>query len=300
MTSQYAAAPLLIHKDSTSERLQRLPLSGGRNAKSKYDEAWLTKLLFTHPELLPIREIDSVYANPIPVCTELLTRVGLIDVLYVTSSGRLVIAEAKLWRNPEARRKVVGQILDYAAELARWTYSDLEREVAKRRGSGELFSVVAAAAPELDEADFVDNVSRSLRDGRFLLLVCGDGIREEIRGIAEFLRRSTTLDLTFGIVELAIFATSRAERFIQPRVLAKTVTLDRLVVRVENGEGRVEEDIQDELEGRHPNGASARSRCSISGRSLPDRSDSTTPRSSHPSRAFSATFLCACRRHVPG
>ncbi len=35
-----------------------------------------------------------------------------------------MLVEAKLWRNPEARRKVIGQILDYAKELSRWNYED--------------------------------------------------------------------------------------------------------------------------------------------------------------------------------
>jgi hypothetical protein len=65
---------------------------------------------------------------------EISTAAGPIDVVYITPQGRLVIIETKLWRNPEARRKVVGQILDYAKELKGWTYSDLQRETSRRTG----------------------------------------------------------------------------------------------------------------------------------------------------------------------
>lgn len=233
MTSQFGT-PLLLRPDQPAERLQRIPLTSS-SADDSYDEAWLEDLLFQHPEALPIAEIDSAYTGPIPVCTQLSTRVGPLDVLYVTPEGRLVIVEAKLWRNPEARRKVIAQILDYAAELARWTYDDLQREVAKRTGRGpdSLFAIASAGAPGIDEAGFSDNVARSLREGRFLLLVCGDGIREDLVGIAGFLDRYTTLDLTLGLVELAIFATGDGARLVQPRVLAKTVTVRRQVVRLE-------------------------------------------------------------------
>ena len=63
---------------------------------------------------------------------DLNTPVGLLDILMVTPNGKLVIIETKLWRNPEARRKVIAQILDYAKELSRWNYEDLQRELNRR------------------------------------------------------------------------------------------------------------------------------------------------------------------------
>jgi len=59
-------------------------------------------------------------------------------ILY-ENGGRLAVVEVKLWRNPEARRKVVAQILDYAKELSNWDYEDLQREVSKRVGRKEIF-----------------------------------------------------------------------------------------------------------------------------------------------------------------
>jgi hypothetical protein len=50
----------------------------------------------------------------------------------VTPTGLPVLVECKLWRNPQGRREVVGQILDYAKELSRWSSSDLQREVSRR------------------------------------------------------------------------------------------------------------------------------------------------------------------------
>ena len=51
-------------------------------------------------------------------------------------TGRIIILEAKLWRNPESKRKVIAQILDYASELTRWSFEDLEREVSRRLDTG--------------------------------------------------------------------------------------------------------------------------------------------------------------------
>jgi hypothetical protein len=60
---------------------------------------------------------------------ELPTPAGYADNLYITETGNLALAECKLWRNPEARREVITQIIDYAHTLANWSYDELERAV---------------------------------------------------------------------------------------------------------------------------------------------------------------------------
>jgi hypothetical protein len=86
-------------------------------------EAHIQALIHEHPACLPIVEIDAMFSGPVPICTELNTPAGPIDNFMVTPSGLPVLIECKLWRNPEARREVVSQILDYAKELSRWSSS---------------------------------------------------------------------------------------------------------------------------------------------------------------------------------
>jgi RecB family endonuclease NucS len=116
--------------------LQQVPMDVPSESGA-FTEDWLQDQLFQHPRLLPTEDIDPAYSQLIPVCRELNTPAGPIDMVYVTPQGRLVLTETKLWRNPEARRKVIAQILDYAKELAQWTYEDLSREVNRApRASG--------------------------------------------------------------------------------------------------------------------------------------------------------------------
>ena len=60
-----------------------------------------------------------------PVSTDL---PGETVVLGVSPSGFLTIVETKLYRNPQSRREVLGQILDYCAQLTTWSYADLVDE----------------------------------------------------------------------------------------------------------------------------------------------------------------------------
>ena len=117
---------------------------------------------------------------------ELGTRAGSADALYrtvLTPTGRIILAEFKLWRNPGARREVIGQILDYAGVLASWSYDDLEREV-RNRTKRSPFEIVSEAHGSVQEHIFVDRVTRRLKRGEFLLLIIGDGIREGAEEIA--------------------------------------------------------------------------------------------------------------------
>lgn len=246
MSTQYMT-PLLITPDNQVRPLQKLLLSGD---KSTYNEAFIQKLAFGHPQCLPVTEIDRAFEGLIPVCMELNTPAGPLDILYVTPKGRLAVVEAKLWRNPEARRKVIGQVLDYAKELSLWDYEDLQREVSRATGrkGNVLYQIVADQFPETDEALFVDEVTRSLADGRFLLLILGDGIREGVAAIAQFLEEVGTLEFVFGLVELALYRCPDQSLLVQPRVLAKTTIFNRVVVTVGRDQLRLEVPAESEVE----------------------------------------------------
>lgn len=235
MRSQYGQ-PMIIRQESV-DSFRRVSLSA--DASGRYDEAFVQRLIFEHPETLPIGEIDDAFAPLIPVCTELNTPAGPLDALFVTPSGRLVIVEAKLWRNPEARRKVIAQVLDYAKELARWSYEDLQREINRRLGTkgNQLFQIATASTGDeiIEESEFVDAVSRVLCRGRFMLVIAGDGIREGAAAIAEFLGAVGHLEFVLALVELGFYENNKLGLLVQPRVLARTVEIQRSIISVAEG-----------------------------------------------------------------
>ena len=234
------ATPILLSAEG-AVRLSPLGLALGPDAIS---EAALQQLIQDHPDCLPIAEIDSLFGGPVPICTELNTTAGPIDNFMVTPSGLPVLVECKLWRNPEMRREVVSQILDYAKELSRWSSSDLQREASRRlgRAGNVLLELVREAGHEVDEADFNDALTNNLRRGRFLLLIVGDGIREGVEAITEYLQVHAGLHFTLGLVELPIFLTPAGDRLVVPRVLARTQTMVRTVVAAPEGMVVVDEE----------------------------------------------------------
>ena len=243
MTRQHSA-PLLLASDHTGGAIALVPMSrhAGSDAVS---EAEIQALVQAHPACLPIAEIDPVFVNPVPICTELVTAAGSIDNLMITSTGLPVLVECKLWRNPEGRREVVGQILDYAKELSRWSSSDLQRVVSQRlkRPGNVLLELVRAVDPTVDEIQFNDALTANLRRGRFLLLIVGDGIREGVEAIAEYLQAHAGLHFSLGLVELPIYMMPDGGRLVVPRVVARTTLVTRTVVATPEGYSLV--DVQD-------------------------------------------------------
>ncbi|MCX7834289.1 MAG: hypothetical protein N2490_08790 [Ignavibacteria bacterium] len=206
-------------------------------------EDWLHKFIFEYPEVLPIDEIDSSYAPLIPIGREIPTSVGSIDNLYISPDGYLTLVETKLWRNPEAKREVVGQILDYAKELTTWTFSKLNESVKKSNETLHSSSkgiVEIMKDFDLIEEDYeqiiIDNIERNLKRGRMLLLIVGDGIRESVEEMVEYLQNSAQLQFTLGLIELQLYRNPNDENglIVIPNLITRTREIIRAIVKIEN------------------------------------------------------------------
>ena len=111
--------------------------------------------------------------------------------------------ETKLWRNPEARRTVVAQLIEYASHLSTWTYTKLRQAVLESQSNAQastdpLIDLVDDDDEGVNEREFVDRINRNLRLGRFVLLIVGDGIHEDVEQMADFLNQTPQLQFTLG------------------------------------------------------------------------------------------------------
>lgn len=207
-----------------------------------FDERWIQNLVDKFPTVLPIAKIESAVDPVAAVCKELVVASSSIDNLLVSPRGDIVIVECKLWRNAEARRKVVAQILEYAKDLAKLGYSSLNECIARARHLRD-FDLYAHMRAEFDgraevpeEAEFIDSISANLRKGRILLLIVGDGITEEAEQLVEYLQDNSTLHYTFGLIELSVWQVPGGDRLVMPRVVVQTRNLVRGIVEIRQSE----------------------------------------------------------------
>lgn len=233
--------PIIIHSDENRQVLTRISLEN-----PPFKEEGLQKLLQLHPEILPVGKLDERF-DPL-FCIGRETDLGkgcYLDNLFISPGGYITLVETKLWKNPEARREVVGQIIEYAKQLSEWTYDDVDRACkayTRKYESSEknLIDLVSyQSGREFDEntqREFVDTVNRTLRDGQFKLLVVGEGIRESVEEMVEYLHSTPSLRFGLALVELACYKMDKEEEYpylIVPRIIVKTKEVERAVVTIQ-------------------------------------------------------------------
>src|SRR3990170_8640302 len=94
-------------------------------------EQELQTFLREHPDLMPLEEIELHAPALLCIGWEVGLASGAEDILYIDQNGLLTVVETKLRKNPEARREVVGQILEYAAQMSTWSNADVEHQAEK-------------------------------------------------------------------------------------------------------------------------------------------------------------------------
>jgi hypothetical protein len=238
------STPLMVNSDGGAEPLERLSFQ--LKGETGYSEAWLQRLIERQPTVLPIDDIESAFTPAISVCIELPLGSKFLDNLLVTPLGNLIAVECKLWRNPEARREVVAQIIDYASRLQKLTYGELQEAIcqARKEPAFQLYEHVANRSPDteaaLDEPRFVDAVSRNLRRGRSLLLIAGDGVTEEAEAMTEFLQRHAGLHFALAVVQLAVYSVAGSQqRLLVPSIPLRTTNIVRGIVEINDGRTNV-------------------------------------------------------------
>lgn len=223
--------PIIISKNNESSLLQRIPFS-----ERVFNEDWLQQLIQNNSSLLPIEEIEPSFSELFAIGREIKTNVGFIDNLLINEDGYITIIETKLWRNLQARREVVGQIIDYAKELTKWTFDDLNNAVIQVSNKSIIeIAKLNADANEIDEKYFIDAVSKNLKRGRFLLLIVGDGIHESVEEMADYLQQFAQINFTLALIELQVYRnTIDDSTIILPQIITRTKEITRAIIKIEN------------------------------------------------------------------
>ncbi len=227
------ASPIYFPNDGEPSKLDKIPLT-----EKSLQEDWLQRVIHDHPSLLPTTEIEPAFSPLISLGREIEADSWFIDNLFISPQGYLTIVETKLWRNPEARREVVGQIIEYAKVVSTWSFNELNQKVKEhneqRWGVIDMIRTVVPI-PEEDEGILIDAISKNMQRGHFLLLIVGDGIRESTEELAEYLSESPQLHFTLALVELKIYQATDGLLVI-PQVVTRTREITRAIIRIEGNQ----------------------------------------------------------------
>jgi len=189
------------------EQLRSLParpLRAGLFGKT-LEEA-LQTLIEKYPEGLPGKQMDPENEDPphfVLLRREMPIGGWSLDHLLVDQRGVLTLMETKLTQNPEARREVIGQILEYAANAVESWGNGRLREKATEFWVKQGWSVDDLLrkkfGDDLDVEDFWATVEETLEEGKLRLIVAADELRPEARRTIEYLSREMKRVQIFGL-----------------------------------------------------------------------------------------------------
>ena len=145
-------------------------------------EAQLQKLIYDSPELIPTYEGDTpaVFAREAG-----LPGSGYTDLLGVDVNGNILVVETKLARNDEVRRKVIGQVLEYAAYLWKMTFEDFDRLFVSREAKPVL-DLLEDKVPGIVREEVRDAITSNLSSGAFQLFIAVDQMNDELEKIISY------------------------------------------------------------------------------------------------------------------
>lgn len=175
-------------------------------------ESELQKLLVESPSLVTIDEIREGVSPLVFAVSEFgLPGSGSTDVLAFSSQGDIAVVECKLAANPEIKRKVIGQILEYAAYLWQMNYEQIDSRIQRMKGKSLAELVAESIAGEWDEELFRDGIRQTLENGSFILIIVVDEINEELRRIVRYLNECSKSAFSLHALEMNRFQAEKTE-----------------------------------------------------------------------------------------
>jgi len=187
--------------------------------EAELKESWFRDSIAGNPDLVMGVCRRAGLTNEKWFCwgTEVKTGVGPIDVLLVSETGRIGIVETKLSLNPEKRRSVVAQLLEYAVNLRDRDLDDISESLP-------VESLVKTS-----------DAQRRLKEGDYLLVVAGDELDPRAVRLGEaVLGKHVLQKWDLALVDLALYRrpTDKEANLLVPTLRGTLVAERRQVFEV--------------------------------------------------------------------
>jgi hypothetical protein len=175
----------------------------------------LQELLASSPDVISMDEIRAGAGPLVAAVREFSLPVGYIDILAFTMRGDIAIVECKLARNTQAKREVIGQILDYAAHMWDMSYEELDQRIQSMTNRSLADYVHEQSNdPDWDEEIFRANIASALEQGNFILTIVVNEINEELNRIVRYVNAAGTPAFSFAALEMRRFHKSKIEMLV--------------------------------------------------------------------------------------
>jgi len=185
----------------------------------------LQNLLAESPGLISISDVREGASPLIVAVKEYALPIGYIDLLAFSAEGDIAIIECKLASNTEAKRKVIGQVLEYGANLWQMSYQDLDEGVRARSGSSLAELIKTSTMENWDDETFRENIENALVEGNFILVIVVDEINDELARIVRYMNATGSKGFDFAALEMRRFQLDSTEmlipRFYGPSQIVK-------------------------------------------------------------------------------
>ncbi len=149
-----------------------------------------------------------------------------VDHLFLDQDGRPTFVECKRAKDTRARREVVAQMLDYAANgVSYWSISDLRQaatetaQKARRSLDDELRELLKDESADALET-YWQKVEANLKAGKVRLVFAGDRLPRELCRLIEFLNEKMADVEVLGL-EVKQFE-GKGQRAMVPRIIGQT------------------------------------------------------------------------------
>uniref|UniRef100_I2Q1C5 DUF91 domain-containing protein n=1 Tax=Desulfovibrio sp. U5L TaxID=596152 RepID=I2Q1C5_9BACT len=188
-------------------------------------ESEVQSLLEKNPQIiLDLLDIQTGDLNDILICREFPCESGNIDLLLVTSNCEIVIIETKLFKNPESKRVVVAQVIDYLKDISRMSTGKFVTTLKQRSKSN--FKLLEGSE------DFLFNLTNTLSGGVFKVLILGDKINQNLLRMTAAIQSAPHLgfSITLATLDQAIHD---GRIILCPTIVAQTSEIERAIITLD-------------------------------------------------------------------
>jgi hypothetical protein len=181
-------------------------IGNGEIAEQPFDsgeEETFESTLEKYPDAVPISEINPLAKVAVPIGRQVTLGNNSLDLLFLDDTGSLLAIECKLIQNPEARREVVAQLIEYGMTIEKDWDVDKVRAIAdgyllEKEFEGGLIgylnrSLERAGYSAIPEKLLIQKLRSKVK--RPFLVVAGNRLDQRALVLSDYLKKKVKLPI---------------------------------------------------------------------------------------------------------